>query len=445
MPDVDVVVVGAGFAGLTAARRIAEKGATVAVLEARERVGGRTHTVDVAGVPLDLGGMWVGPGQSALHALATELGVRTATQVMVGDNVVVLDGQPYRGGRVVEVLAGMFGQLQAATAEFEALVHQVSPDEPWASPGAEELDSMTLSSWLDARMTDSQARLFFEMTVNSVFATGSANMSVLGAAIYAASSGGWSRLTGTSGGAQQDRFVGGVEQMARMLAERLGNAVRLGFPVTRVSCQPGEVRASGERGAVAGRRAIVAVSPMLSGRIAFDPPLPARRDQLVQRLPAGSVIKFHVVYDSPWWRSEGLSGQVIAPGAPVSVTFDTSPPGAGVVTGFFEGRHAVAAGLQSAAERRATVIDLLALALGERARECVDYVDLDWSAEPWTRGCYGAHFPPGVLTTYGPALREPCGPIHWAGTETSTRSIGYIDGAIRSGERAAAEVLAALG
>lgn len=444
MPDVDVVVVGAGFAGLTAARRLAEKGASVAVLEARDRVGGRTHTVEVAGVALDLGGMWVGPGQSALHALAKELGVRTTTQVMVGDGVVVLDGQAYRGGRVAGVLAGMFEQLQAATAEFEALVQQASPDDPWSTPDAAKLDSMTLASWLDERISNSQARLFFEMTINSVFATGSANMSVLGAAVYAASSGGWSRLTGTSGGAQQDRFVGGVEQMAAMLAAKLGDAVNLGFPVSRLSCESSGVRVSGERGAVVGRRAIVALSPMLSGRIAFNPPLPARRDQLVQRLPAGSVIKFHVVYESPWWRAEGLSGQVIAPGAPVAVTFDTSPPGAGVVTGFFEGRHAVEAGRLTPAERSAIVTDLLALAWGERAREHLAYVDLDWSAEPWTRGCYAAHFPPGVLSTYGPALREPCGPIHWAGTETATRSIGYIDGAIRSGERAAAEVLSAL-
>ena len=238
--------------------------------------------------------------------------------------------------------------------------------------------------------------------------------------------------------------MGGVEQMAGMLAERLGPAVRLAFPVRRIGSSGDGVTLAGEAGSISARRAVVAVPPTLAARIEFDPPLPPLRDQLVQRFPAGSVIKFHVVYESAWWRAETLSGQVLAPGEPVAVTFDTSPPGAGVVTGFFEGRHAVAAGELSRDERRRIVIDLLALAWGDRARKETAYVDLDWSAEPWTRGCYGGHLPPGVLTTYGRALREPCGPVHWAGTETATRSIGYIDGAIRSGERAAAEVLEAL-
>lgn len=443
MFDADVVVVGAGFAGLTAARRLAERGMVVAVLEARNRVGGRTHTVEVGGVPLDLGGMWVGPGQAHLYALARELGVKTTAQATVGENVIILDGQPYRGGRGAALTGEMLAQLGAATAAFESLAGEASPEAPWETPGAEMLDSVTLASWLDERLPNRHARLFFETTINSVFATGSANMSVLGAAVYVAAGGGWARLTGTQNGAQQDRFVGGVEQMARMLAERLGGAVRLDFPVSHIETGTG-VAVSGAAGTVAGRRVIVAVAPTLAGRIAFDPPLPAQRDQLVQRLPAGSVIKFHMVYDHPWWRSEGLSGQILAPGAPIGVTFDTSPPGAGVVTGFFEGRHAVDAGKLSQDERRAVVTELLALAWGDRARTATAYVDLDWSAEPWTRGCYGAHFPPGVLTTYGPALREPCGLIHWAGTETATRSMGYIDGAIRSGERAAAEVLAAL-
>lgn len=444
MTDVDVAVVGAGFAGLTAARRIAGGGASVAVLEARDRVGGRTHTVDVEGIPLDLGGMWVGPGQRFLYDLAAELGVKTAPQVTVGENVIVIDGQAYRGGALSGLSAEMLQQLGAATAAFEALAREVTPEAPWDAPGAEALDSQTLASWLDERLPDRLARLFFETTVASVFATQSANLSLLWAAAYAAAGGGWDRLTGTEGGAQQDRFIGGVEQMAGMLAERLGPAVRLGFPVRQISHAGGEVTVCGDGGSLTARRLVVAIPPTLAGRIHFDPSLPPARDQLLQRFPAGSVIKFHVLYESAWWRSETLSGQVLAPGAPVAVTFDTSPPGAGVVTGFFEGRHAVKAGALSQEERRRIVVDLLALAWGDRARTEVAYADLDWSAEPWTRGCYGGHLPPGVLTTYGHALREPCGPVHWAGTETATRSIGYIDGAIRSGERVATEVLAAL-
>jgi len=192
---------------------------------------------------------------------------------------------------------------------------------------------------------------------------------------------------------------------------------------------------------------VVAVPPTLAGRIEYDPPLPARRDQLVQHMPQGSVIKFHVLYDGPWWRDEGLSGTVLCPDEPIGVTFDCTPPAGapGLITGFFEGPAAVDAGVRTAADRCAVVVDVLTRTLGPRADDVLGYVDRDWSAEPFTRGCYGAHLPPGAWTVYGPALRDPVGRIHWAGTETAERWTGYIDGAIDSGQRVAAEILDALG
>lgn len=443
MPEVDVAVVGSGFAGLTAGRRLKERGLSVAVLEARDRVGGRTHTIEVEGVALDMGGMWVGPGQERLYALARELGVPTTPQVMVGQNVVVMDGEAYRGGIPGSLDMEALGAFGAATAEIEALARQVVPDAPWETVEADRLDAMTLATWIEERIASPAARALMATVVNSVFATDPGNLSVLGVARYAALGNGWGRLTGTQGGAQQDRFVGGVEPLAGKLADLVGDSLRLGWPVRRI-VSDGDVTIEGDKGSISARRTVVAIPPTLAGRIVYEPALPGRRDQLTQRLPAGSVIKFHVVYDRPWWRNEGLSGQILAPGTPIGVTFDTSPPHAGVITGFFEGRHAVEMGLRSEGERRAVVVDLLAKAFGERARETVAYVDLDWSQEPWTRGCYGAHFPPGVWTTYGQALREPVGCIHWAGTETARAWTGYIDGAIESGERVAAEVAEAL-
>jgi monoamine oxidase len=191
---------------------------------------------------------------------------------------------------------------------------------------------------------------------------------------------------------------------------------------------------------------VVAVPPTMAGRITFEPPLPAQRDQLVQHMPQGSVIKFHVLYDEPWWRAEGLSGTVLCPDEPIGVTFDCTPPegSPGLISGFFEGPSAVAAGAMTQAERRDIVVGVLARTLGARAHDTLDYIDRDWSAEPFTRGCYGAHLPPGAWTVFGPALREPIGRIHWAGTETAELWTGYIDGAIDSGQRVAAEVASAL-
>ena len=193
------------------------------------------------------------------------------------------------------------------------------------------------------------------------------------------------------------------------------------------------------------RRVIVSIPPVLAGRIAYDPVLPARRDQLTQKMPAGSVIKINAIYDEPFWRADGLSGQVAGDRSPIKFTFDNSPPSGrpGVIVCFLEGGAARVFGRLEVAERRRAVLASLAGYLGPRAAQPVDYVEQDWSAEEWTRGCYGAHMPPGALTQFGPVLREPVGRVHWAGTETATEWSGYMDGALTSGERAAAEVLAA--
>ena len=448
---IDAVVVGAGFAGLTAARAIHRAGRSVAVLEARDRVGGRTCTEQHHGTWIDLGGQWIGPGQDRIAALVAELGFDTYPQPEQGDDV-VLD----RTGvaRRVPDVALAFGDDELGAylelvGALEAIAEQVPLDAPWRAPEAAAWDASSLREWVRSRAVPSTVAGLFEVGVQAVFAASTAQLSLLHAAHYVHSAGGWSRLTDSEGGAQQDRIVGGVQPVAERLAGLLPEgALRLSSPVTRITQGADRVVAEpAGASAVRAGRAVVALPPTLAGRITYDPPLPAQRDQLFQHMPQGSVVKFHVLYEAPWWRAEGLSGLVLCPGEPIGVTFDCTPPAGapGIITGFFEGPAAVAAGQRSPGERRSTVVDVLARALGERARDVLDYVDRDWSAEPFTRGCYGAHLPPGAWTVYGPALRAPHGRVHWAGTETAERWTGYIDGAIDSGERAAAEVLAALG
>ncbi len=304
-----------------------------------------------------------------------------------------------------------------------------------------------MASWMAQHMSDAEALDLLTLGIQAVFATEPANISVLHFCFYCASAGGWSRLTDTEGGAQQDRLVGGVRPLAEALADSLGDVVGLGAPVRRIRHGDDGVEVAHDGGSVTARRAVVAIPPTLAGRLDYSPALPGWRDQLTQRMPAGSVIKFHVVYATPWWRDEGLSGQVLDVGGRIDVTFDGSPPdGArGVITGFFEGAQAIAAAELGEEGRRAHVVDVLTSALGERAADPVGYAERDWSEEPYTRGCYGAHLPPGAWTQLGPGLRRPVGVLHWAGTETARRWMGYIDGAIESGERVAAEVDAALG
>jgi monoamine oxidase len=292
-------------------------------------------------------------------------------------------------------------------------------------------------------MATPTGREMLEIAVKAVWAAMPADVSLLHMLFYIASAGGFDMLLDTDGGAQQDRFVEGAGNLAQRVAEGLGDRVMLSAPVRRIEWGDDGVRLSGEGGEVRARHAIVAVPPTLAGRIWYDPPLPGYRDQLTQRVPMGAVIKCFAVYDEPFWRAQGLSGSAVSGGGPLTLTVDNSPPSGrpGIVVGFLEGDHARVLGRATPEERRAAVLANLVQLLGPRAARPDGWLEKCWADEEWSRGCYEGYTPPGVLTAFGPALREPIGPLHWAGTETATVWNGYIDGALQSGERAAREVL----
>ncbi|HEX2085171.1 MAG TPA: FAD-dependent oxidoreductase, partial [Solirubrobacteraceae bacterium] len=268
------------------------------------------------------------------------------------------------------------------------------------------------------------------------------DVSLLHVLFYVHSAGSWDDLIGTEGGAQEARFVGGSQLLSLRMAEQLGDRVRLSTPVRRIAWDDGGVTVEDVRA----RRVVVALPPTLTSRIAYDPLLPGFRDQLTQRMPQGTVWKCMAVYDEPFWRRDGLNGFGTSDAGPIRLTYDNSPPDGspGVLLGFLEGDYARRAGLLSADERRRDVLDVFARLFGERARSAERYIEKSWAEEEWTRGCYGCYMTPGGWTSFGEALRRPIGPIHWAGAETATIWNGYMDGAVRSGERAAAEALRAL-
>jgi monoamine oxidase len=444
--EVDAVVVGAGLAGLTAARQLVEAGREVLVLEARERVGGRllNHTLS-DGTVVEVGGQWIGPTQLRMAKLVADLGLETYPTYNTGDHVLSFGATNarYRGTipRISPLVLADMGQAQA---RFDKLARQVPLEAPWAADRADEWDAQTFATWIRRNVHTAKARALFDLYAEGVFAAQSSDFSLLHALFYTHSGGGVDIISGTRGGAQQDRFVGGSQLAAIALAERLDGRVRLGAPVRRVEHRGDGVTVLADGVLATARHAVVAVPPALASRIVYEPALPAYRDQLTQRLPAGSVIKCNVVYETPFWRDEGLTGQATGDRGPVKVTFDNSPPSGspGVLVGFLEGAHARRLNRMSPEDRRSAVLESLAAFFGPQARQPVEYVELDWSEEEWTRGCYGAHFPTGVWTQYGPALRAPVDRIHWAGAETATVWNGYMDGAVQSGERVAAEILA---
>jgi monoamine oxidase len=442
--EADVVVVGAGIAGLIAARDLVHAGKEVVVLEARDRVGGRVLNHELAdGTVVELGGQWIGPTQLRMAKLTAELGLETFPTYNSGEHLVRLGDRRIRYRTRPSLGPLVLADIGQAQARFDRLATRVPLEAPWTADRARALDGQTFETWIRRNALTATGRELLRLYAEGVFAAEPSDFSLLNALFYTHSGGGVDALAGTAGGAQQDRFVGGSQLVPLRLAQQLGDRVSLDAPVRRIEQKPGGVTVHADGMDVTAARVVVAVPPTLAGRIAYDPPLPAVRDQLTQRVPAGSVIKCHAVYDTPFWRDAGLTGQATGDRGPAKVVFDNSPPGGtpGVLLAFLEGAAARRLNRVGPDERRTAVVGSLVEFFGPRAAEPVEYVELDWSEEEWTRGCYGAHFPPGVWTQYGPALRAPVGRIHWAGAETATVWSGYMDGAVQSGERAAAEVV----
>jgi monoamine oxidase len=444
----DVVIVGAGLAGLAAARRLTAEGLDCIVLEARDRVGGRTLNHSIGdGKIVEVGGQWVGPTQTRVLELMRELGLQSFPTYSQGQHVIEDRGELKRyAGTIPKLGARVLADFGQAQWRLDRMARKVPADAPWAAPKAKEWDSQTLWSWMRRNMFTQRARDGLSLGVEAVWAAQPEDLSLLHVLFYISSAGGLDALWDTEGGAQEARVVGGSQLISIRMAEELGDRVVLDAPVRRIAYKPDRVTVQADELEVEARRVIVAMPPTLTCRIAYDPPLPALRDQLTQRIPQGAVIKCMAIYERPFWRERGLTGQATSIDGPVKLTFDNSPPdGApGVLLGFLEGNQARELGAWDPHRRRAAVIDCFARLFGREAANPVDYVDKSWADEEWTRGCYGCYMPPGAWTAYGPQLRESIGPIHWAGAETATVWSGYMDGAVRSGHSAAEAVAAAL-
>jgi Monoamine oxidase len=447
--DAEVIVVGAGLAGLVAARQLVAARRNVLVLEARDRVGGRTANASIgAGKVTEMGGQWVGPTQDRVLALARELRIETFPTYYEGRSLLDLGGKQRRyKGTIPRLAPHVLFDLDRARRKLKKAASRVPAEAPWTAPKAEQLDSQTLATWVRKAARTKKARRLLEIATGTVMGTGTAELSLLWMLSYVNAAGGFDALIDTEGGAQQDRFVGGSQLISQRLAEDLGEGVVLSAPVRGIAQDGAGLRVEADGVSARAQRVIVAVPPPLAARISFAPSLGGRRDQLTQRMAHGALTKCAAVYPEPFWRAEGLTGQAVTDRGPVATTFDNSPPDGspGVLLGFIAGAEAIRHARLSEAERRSVVLESFTRLFGPDAAQPGIYLETAWAEEEWSRGGPVCSFGPGALAQYGEALCRPTGRVHWAGAETATVWCGYMDGAVRSGERAAEEVLDAEG
>lgn len=445
---VDVCIVGAGFAGLNAAHRLREAGCSVLVLEARDRVGGRTKPGLLAGHRVDLGGQWVGPDHGRLRALAARHGIAIEPQFEAGDKLIEFGGKVKRySGLIPTIPLLALLETDRVMKRIERMAAALNASSPWLAPEAETLDRDTVAAWLDRHVRTAGARALMAIAVRAVFSAEPAEISMLFFLAYVRASGGLEPLISVRGGAQQDRFKGGLHQLSDALADEIGReALRLAAPVSALEQGDAGVTLHAGGQVVRARRAIVTVPLALLPRIQVAPAWPSLRQGLAQRSPMGSVIKCHIAYRTPFWRARGLSGEAVSDRGPFSPIFDGTPEGAaeGVLTGFLEGEAARRFTALSAEARQQAVVATLCRLFGPEAANPIDYAENDWLAEEWSGGGYAGLMAPATMTGFAPVIRQPAGLVHFAGTETAIEATGYVEGALESGERAAAEVRAAL-
>ena len=446
--EVDVVVVGAGVTGLTAARRLRDAGRRVLVLEARDRVGGRLLTDDVDGVRLEVGGQWVSPDQTALLAVLEELDLATYPRHREGESVYVgRDGvRRTFTGDAFPVPARTAAEVERLTAELDRLAAGMDPLRPWEHPDADELDRVTFAEWLAGRTDDTEARDNIALYVGPAMLTKPTHaFSALTAVLMAASAGGFSNLVDADFILDR-RVVGGLHEVPLRLAERLGNDVRLSAPVTAIDWDDAGVTVTADRTCVRAGHAVLAVPPTLVGRIAFTPPLPAGHQQMRQQQSFGQVIKLHVTYETPFWRDAGLSGTAFSPYALVHEAYDNTNedvPGEtrGTLVGFVSDERADELLALSPEERRRRVLESLRDYYGEQALHPVGYYESPWMHDEWTAGAYATSFATGSLTRFGPLTREGVGPMLFASSDVAGLGFQHVDGGIRMGEAVARRIL----
>ncbi|KAL6705558.1 hypothetical protein ACN47E_006675 [Coniothyrium glycines] len=455
---VDVVVVGAGLSGLTAAQHLLQGNKSVVVVEARDRVGGKVYNQPLKhGGVTEVGAEFVGPTQDKVLALIKELGLSTFLTYNEGNSVLWRNGtrlsyapDPQLGGAPPVDFEALV-QIATTQAQLNEWAASLDTSAPWNHPNAADWDSITFEQFLQDATPSADAKFVLTIASKAIFAAEPRELSLLYVIAYIAAAGNETtvgdldRLIAVADGAQESRVVGGTGLIPERLAERVGsNHIVLDAPVSSITKTSTGYRVTSRKGSVYANKVVLALAPPLLRRIRFSPPLPTARQQLNQEMKMPAIGKGIAVYKTPFWRAEeNLNAQVISDRGAVKVTFDSTPEDAsfGAILGFILGDEMRALDKLDAAQAQKLILQDYTRYFNASAANITEFVLQRWDLEEYSMGGPVAIAPPQVLTRYGSALREPVGGLHFAGTETSVYWTGYMDGAIRSGERVAKEIL----
>jgi monoamine oxidase len=441
----DAIIIGAGYAGLAAAKKLTESGKNILVLEARERVGGRIFTKYLTDEQyVDLGGQWIGPGQQRMYDLANEFSVDYFNTYDIGKSTLLYKDKikHYRGIIPPLPLVALLS-LDGAIKKITKMAKQLHADNVMLSVNAHSYDKMSLQDWMNKQIQNDTARKMFAIAAEAIFAVDCKKLSFLHALNYIKSSGDFEYLMNIKKGAQQHRLKGGAQSICNKIAALLGDKLLLNHPVESIQQNAQTVIVKGNDFLYEAKKIIIAVPPQVAANINYNPALPQQKLLLMQHCKMGRVVKCYAIYDQPFWRNKRLNGLCASPDKMVSVTFDNSAANAqqGTLMGFVLGDKAIELMKLNEAERKAIVLQNFVDYLGEEAAKPIQYIDYSFANEPYTLGCYAGMFEPGSLNNFHASLSSITGHIHWAGTETSKEFTGYMEGAVRSGERAAGEIL----